>query len=193
MPLGILWTPTYRGAGGGGPVPYDFTLDTQADSGSQIVGFSFFLQPPTIYDGNGNGTGRDNNDYVGGFSFPTVNLVSCSSATFTIDLVTPDAGGTFLVHGERNDSAPSAQYSASNLPSASFAKQTTATATGNVNSPTGLKVISVTTIIQEIMGTAFWASGQRINLFIEATSSFAYGDFGYPPATGTPARLEITP
>lgn len=185
--------PGTASAEGGSAMPpyssstYDHTLAANLDDGRELVGTNWSATSTmSVIDNDGNGTGRDVNDTLCGLSFPSVNMTSCSQATLTVAVNTETVAGTVKVRGQSQASAASAQWATGNLPSAA----TMVAAEETFSSAIATKTIDVTTIVQQIMAGAAWASGNRINFTLEAASaSVSCGLSNY--ASGL-TRLQIT-
>lgn len=175
------------------PASYDFTLTDEADDGAEFLGsgtFSSFTGSSFVYEANGSANGRLGGSYVMGLSFPAVNLTTCSAATLTLEQQLDDVGGTVRVYGHKNSARASQRWANSFLISTYFGEATTAFQNSTVTG-VGTRTIDVAAIVQEIMGGAFWASGNRINLWLEAITANAFGLYGDPGSPPAP-RLQIT-
>jgi hypothetical protein len=143
-------------------------------------------------------------DTVACWSFLTVNLTTCSSATLHLSttLAFVEIPGTFRVLGERNDTvATTGAWSTGNRPSYKYISPAANTATtayvdagGTLtDATTTLLQLDVTAIVQEIMAGAFWASGNSLKFFAwTQTGEYCQFNFGHV-GVGTAARLVVNP
>ena len=181
--------------------PYDFTLTDNLDDMREIVGINANFNPSSVDDNSGSGTGVDFSDAVPGWSFPSVNLTTCTSAFLYLEHIGISGGGpgvSYRIRGQSNAAAPSSQWNTTtNRPinSGAIATATTVTELGDPAGSGVFHTINVTAIVQEIMAGAFWASGQRINFWAEANLIIflIFGRVSNSGNVGTPARLVINP
>jgi len=182
-----------RAASVAAPTSYDHTISSNADDGNYIVGFLWVTSGCTAADNGGSGVGEQEGDSIAGWSFPNVPLTTCSNAMLTLDR-TEVVAGTIRIYGDDNDASASSQYSNSYFPV--FNSNGPTTAFQAIATTTGSFGVNVTLIVQEIMGSAFYAAGGRINFSATAYSTGATCEFGHVHPTlgnvGTPARLQIT-
>jgi len=174
------------------PYAYDFTLtDTLDDALEILVGGSFggfYVASSSVFDSDGNTNGRNPDDGMASWSFPLVTATTCSEALLRV-VVYGLPFGTCRFRGEKN--AGTTRFSAAHLPSSVVANATTAIVSGQALAPVGMNTYDLTAIVVEIMA-ATWASGDRINLWAEATSAFASGYFR-SASNPQAARLTIIP
>jgi hypothetical protein len=129
--------------------------------------------------------------YDPAWRFQTVAIpqaATIDSATLTINITTA-GNATGTIYGHNVDDAPSWAHASGNTVDA-MAK-TAATASADVT-PTGLKVYTVTTIIQEIVNRGSWASNNNLRLGIQATAGTTTGSIESLENVGTtPAVLDV--
>jgi len=121
--------------------------------------------------------GGSSNKYRSGWRFQSIaldNAVTIDSAVLKLNVVsTVGPWSACTIWGVDTDS--SSAWSNSNRPS----QQTKTTASASFTRPTGtgIKSTTVTSIIQEIVDRAGWASGGNISLFGDAGESGSYTGF----------------
>lgn len=174
---------------------YDFTLADTLDDGGEIVSSGWFSIPTEHYVFNltGSAFATGANDHTASWSFPNVTQTTCSSALLYLT-VSIDLGAlTFRVRGELNNAAPSARWSTTNRPSSKYIAPTGNTGTVALSTPQisdlGLRVVDVTTIVQEILASPFWLQG-RINFWAYVDQAIIGGGCLFTEFT---ARLVIIP
>ena len=134
------------------------------------------------------------NDYQPAFRFQTVNVpqgATIDSATLTFRITTAQSAYDSYAVGNDVDDAAAWTNGSANGPQ-NMAKTTAVSATF-ANGPTGLKAITVTSIIQEIVNRAGWAANQDLRIGIVPIDGASLAKIeDYSNAGTDEAQLDIT-
>jgi len=193
--------------GSGGPnIPYDHIISDGLDDGAETYGTGWFASGAgvgRVYDPNGN-LALVAGDLIVTYSFPNVQFYSpCVQAKlylFVSNVVVPG----FRIKTELADVTGLVKWSATHIPS-----DVLLLAPGN-NSPcltshsifdssatTGPREYDVTDMVNDVINSANWSYGDRMNFIfyhaaVNAQVTLGSVDGAYlPVGTDTPARLTI--
>lgn len=153
---------------------YDFTMTTTNDDGRVTVGFGAYAwgAPLSSVD---DGASDPEGDFarVAGLAFNSVNIAKGPSATaqalLTLHRSAGSAGQTFTVWGISNATlSTSTTWSTAHAFPADFSpKKTTASATFVTVGDSSDMVCNITAIVNEVLNSTNWASGNTLRLYME--------------------------
>lgn len=170
-------------AAGRGPLvdTQSIALTNSMDEVVEIIDFAVSsAYPRRVADADWDGSPTSSLDALIGLSFPGVAWATCSAANLRVKITSETTAGTVLVRAQSQATAASAQWSAANAP----VDATFVAATATFSSAVGVKDIDVTTMVQQVMATASYVPGNRINFRLEAGSTGVECMIAAPGADG---------
>lgn len=174
-----------------GPAVYDVRLsDTAHDSRWYSAANMWHATAPlAINDYDTSGYIAPLFSFLGTSAFSAAGV---SIATLTLDEVSVDQGGTWIVQTELANDAPKGIWDTDHRPPATALSTATQQQTSTTGAPTEHS-IDVTAMVNEVMASTYWSPGDPINFIARPDVPGAFIGLtlvGVPGATA--ARLQMT-